>query len=252
LAWGGVLVGGTDARLGPKASGHIYRLIEPSPHPIDVLVPVERLPRISGPWLFLRERSGARSSRTVGSPPRLTVETAVLDLCASSSEGQVVGLVTTAVQRRLTTPTRLSQTMAARRRQRHRGLIANLIDDVTVGAESPLEMYYLREVQRPHRLPKPDRQQSRQGLRYLSDVIYDGYQLLVELDGRDGHEGAGRFRDMHRDNRFAAVGWVTFRYGWFDVVHNPCGVARQVATMLGSRGWAGPLRRCRRCKLMPE
>ena len=38
-------------------------------------------------------------------------------------------------------------------------------------------------------------------LPYRTDVDYEEYGLLVELDGRRGHDGAGRFRDMNRDNR---------------------------------------------------
>ena len=103
---------------------------------------------------FLRERPDARSPRSVGSPPRLTVEATVLDLSACSTEGEVVGLITTAVQRRLTTPRRLSQAMDARSRQRHRRLIKVLLDDVSIGAESVLEVSYLRNVERPHGLPR--------------------------------------------------------------------------------------------------
>jgi very-short-patch-repair endonuclease len=252
LAWGGVLAGGPKARLGPRSSGHLHRLIEASPDPVDVLVPAANDARRAGPWQFLRERPDARSLRSVGSPPRLTVEATVLDLSACSTEGEVVGLITTAVQRRLTTPRRLSQAMDARSRQRHRRLIKVLLDDVSIGAESVLEVSYLRNVERPHGLPRGLRQQSRHGLRYISDVGYDEYALLVELDGRTGHEGIGRFRDMDRDNRFATVGWVTLRYGWFDVVEHPCSVVRQVAAVLTARGWPGPLRRCPRCARLPE
>lgn len=57
---------------------------------------------------------------------------------------------------------------------------------------------------------------------------YDDYQILVEIDGRTGHEGVGRFPDMMRDNRFALIEWITTRYGWYDVVYRPCLVAFQL------------------------
>jgi hypothetical protein len=79
-------------------------------------------------------------------------------------------------------------------------------------------------------------------------VGYDGYTLLVELDGRLGHEGAGRFRDLRRDNDFALRSLITLRYGWWDVVERPCEVAWQVATVLRSRGWEGVPTRCHRCR----
>jgi hypothetical protein len=86
----------------------------------------------------------------------------------------------------------------------------------------------------------------------MSDVGYDAYRLLVELDGRAGHEGMGRFRDMNRDNQFALIEWITLRYGWYDVVHRPCVVAFQVAAALAVRGWNGLPTRCFRCLNAPD
>jgi hypothetical protein len=86
-------------------------------------------------------------------------------------------------------------------------LLGVLLSDVGAGAESPLELTYLWDVERAHGLPVGRRQASRLGLPYASDVSYDAFGLLVELDGRLGHDGAARFRDMQRDNRFSSRGW---------------------------------------------
>jgi hypothetical protein len=40
LAWGGVLLGGQSARLGPESSGYLYQLLRQAPNQLDVLVPV--------------------------------------------------------------------------------------------------------------------------------------------------------------------------------------------------------------------
>jgi hypothetical protein len=176
----------------------------------------------------------------------------VLDLCAVATEGNVVALLTLAVQRRKTTPRRLLASMNERSRYKHRRLVADILGDVAAGAESPLEMRFLHDVERPHGLPRGDRQQSRRGLPYASDVGYDDYQVLVELDGRKGHEGVGLFRDMTRDNQFALIEWITLRYGWYDVVHRPCVLAFEIAAALVTRGWDGMPSRCFRCINMPE
>ena len=252
FAWAGVLIGGDGARLGPRASGFLHNLVDEAPRPVDVLVPVGRSARIGGEWRFSRERPGARSARSVGAPPRLTVEDAVLDLSATASEAELVALVTKAVQSRRTTPRRLLLTMNERSRYKHRRLLADILGDVAAGAESPLEMKFLHHVERPHGLPRGNRQRRRHGLPYLSDIGYDGYRVLVELDGRTGHEGVERFRDMNRDNQFALIEWITLRYGWFDVVHRPCLVAFQIAAALVARGWSGLPTRCSRCVNVPD
>jgi hypothetical protein len=252
LAWAGVLIGGNGARLGPRASGFLHNLLDDAPRPVDVLVPVGRSARVTGEWCFSRERPGVRSARSMGNPPRLTAEDTVLDLSASASEADLVAMVTKAVQSRRTTPSRLLEAMNERGRCRHRRLLADILNDVAVGAESPLELKYLHDVERPHGLPRGNRQQRRHGLPYISDVGYDAYRLLVELDGRAGHEGMGRFRDMNRDNQFALIEWITLRYGWYDVVYRPCVVAFQVAAALAVRGWNGLPTGCFRCLNAPD
>jgi hypothetical protein len=247
LAWAGVLIGGDAARLGPQASGFLHRLVDDAPRPVDVLVPVGRSARVGGDWHFSRERPGARSARSMGAPPRLTVEDTVLDLSTTASEADLIALVTQAVQSRRTTPRRLLKAVNERSRCKHRRLLADILGDVAAGAESPLEVRFLHDVERPHGLPRGNRQQLRHGLPYTSDVGYDDYQVLVELDGRTGHEGVGRFRDMNRDNQFSLIEWITLRYGWYDVVHRPCLVAFQIATALVARGWDGIPTRCRQC-----
>jgi Transcriptional regulator, AbiEi antitoxin len=252
LAWGGTLLGGPLARLGPEASGHLYGLVRKLPQPIDVLVPTASPVRAQGPWRFIRERDGVRSGRSPGSPPRLTAECTVLDLAAQRPADDVVGLVTDAVQKGLTNPERLCRALEMRRRQRHRRLIAGLAAEVAVGVESYLEVLYLRTVERPHGLPKGCRQQSHAGLPYQRDVSYDAFGLIVELDGRVGHEGGGRFRDMNRDNRHALRDQLTLRYGYYDVTGRPCSVAFQVYLALVRRGYSETFRRCGDCAGVPE
>lgn len=251
LAWGGTLLGGPHARLGPEASGHLYGLVK-APRPIDVLVPVATPCRMPGPWRFIRERDGVRPARSPGSPPRLTPECTVLDLVGLRPAGDVVGLVTKAVQRGLTTPGRLRSLLDSRARQRHRRLLGGLLAEVASGVESYLELSYARDVERPHGLPKGDRQTSHPDLPYQQDVRYKRFGLIVELDGRLGHEGEGRFRDMNRDNRHALRAELTLRFGYFDVTNRACAVAYQVFLALEQRGYCEPFLRCARCLGVPE
>ena len=79
-----------------------------------MLVPIERTLARRDQWRFIRERPTARSDRSRGNPPRLNPEDTVLDLAADRAEGQVVGLVTGAVESRLTTAARLEKQLDLR------------------------------------------------------------------------------------------------------------------------------------------
>lgn len=245
LAWAGTLIGGEGSRIGGAAAGYLSRVLDEPPEAILVLVPRDTYRTDRGPWRFLREQPGLRVSG-YGRPPRISVEDAVLDLCAETTPEGVVDLIARSVQRRRTTPPRLLRSLDRRGRLTHAPLIREVLAGVAGGAESPLELRYLRCVERAHGLPS-GRRQARLGGGQYGDVLYEDYQTLAELDGRIGHEGSGRFRDMDRDNRALVTGLVTLRFGWHDVAANPCRVARQVAAVLHQRGWPGPLRPCRRC-----
>jgi very-short-patch-repair endonuclease len=246
-AWAGVLIGGDQARIGGLAAAHLHGLAERPPDRIDVLVPPTGRPRVGGPWRFVREEAGCRGSRSVGSPPRLRVEDTVLDLVAAAKdEREVVNWVTAALQNRLTTAHQLQRALMRRRRMPHRDVLESVIGDGQAGARSPLEVRYLRDVERAHGLPTAARQIRRR--RSECDVWYEEYRLLVELDGRRGHDGTGVFRDMRRDNAATTDGLWTLRYGYRDVLGSPCEVAAQVAQNLLDRGWPGPFERCNRCR----
>lgn len=247
LAWGGVLLGGVGARLGGSAAGYAHGLVDEAPNPVHVFVPHDVIARRRAHWVFVRERPGARSSRTTGSPPRTLVADTVLDLCESASPRAVEDLVTRAVQRWLTSPEQLLRALSGRGRHSRRTLLTEILEDVDEGAESPLELRYLRDVERPHGLPRGVRQRPSADRVALRDVLYPDYAFIVELDGRRGHEGEGKFRDMRRDNAALLANLSTVRYGFGDVAGSPCDVGWEVAQLLLRRGWPGPFQRCRRC-----
>lgn len=248
-ARGGVLVGGDRARLGGRAAALGWGLVEQPPEEICVLVPnATAAPRTPGPWEFVRERPGVRDPRTTGDPPRAGIEDITLDLASAGSESEVVTWLAAAVQTRRTDARRLLRAADRRLRLRHRALITELLADLAAGAHSALEIAYLNEVERAHGLPTAERQ-VRRG-RTCADVFYRPFQLLIELDGRIGHTGAGRFRDMRRDNAAAGQGLATLRFGWTDVHGRPCEVALQVAENLRLRGWEGVPARRSRCRLV--
>lgn len=245
LAWAGTLIGGDRSRLGFAAAGHLWGLVEDPPPTIPVLVPWTTVLDPREPWTFRRERPGVRSDRSPGYPSRTTLEDTVIDLCADATPRELVSIVTGAVQSRRTSTAALLAALDRRTRLSQRGLLKELLADVGEGAESALELRYLHDVERRHRLPRARRQHRSARRRAVRDLRYEEYALLIELDGRV--HIAGRFRDMERDNGALLDGEVTLRYGWADVSGRPCQVAGEVARLLTLRGWSGLLTRCSWC-----
>lgn len=250
-AWAGTLMGGPAARLGFGSAAHLMGLEPSEPSTVEVLVPHGRQVCNRHPWTFIRERSGARDARSPGAPSRTTVEDTVLDLTDRGSRRDAVGWATEAVQKRLTTVPRLRSALDRRPRLRHRRLLTALLADVAQGAESPLEVAYLRDVERAHGLPRANRQQTPKHAPHLRDVYYDDYATVVELDGLLGHGGRGRFRDMNRDNLATLAGEATLRFGWHDVAEEFCRIAFQVGSVLIHRGWNELPTRCQHCHHLP-
>ncbi len=243
--WAAALRAGDPCAVGGEAALVLYGL-DRQVDRIVVWTPDERHPR-SDPMVQVRRDRIGRLGRRRGLLPRIRAEDAVIDVAERLAPGQAVALISEAARRRVVTLASLRATIDGRARVRNRRVLLALIGDLE-GIESTLEYSYRRDVERAHGLPKGSRQRSvSRGTR--TDVLYEPYALLVELDGRAGHvDYESGFRDMHRDNAHALGAWTTLRYGSADVRGEPCLVARQVAAALAQRGWSGPLLSCPSCR----
>jgi len=194
-----------------------------------------------------RSRHHLRRRHPACSLPQTRLEDTVLDLVEQcDAEDDVVGWLTRACQRRLTTPRRLRRAVARRSRLRHRRLVHEVLDEVADGVASPLERRYARDVERAHGLPRSTRNDPvvAGGIRRYRDVRYRRQRTTVELEGLAYHPHDESARDDARDNAAVLSGDAVLRYGWAAVAGSPCDVAAEVAAVLGARGWTGKLRRC--------
>lgn len=175
-------------------------------------------------------------------PPRVSVEHAVVDLASTApDEAAAVAVLADACQSRRTTPARLAETLRGRRRTPRRRFLLTLLVDVATGAYSALEHRYLTRVERPHGLPTGSRQRRVTAGRTAAyrDVDYRRHGVVVELDGRLGHEEqVDRWADMDRDIDAVVCGDVTLRAGWRQTL-SPCRLAVAVGRLLVARGWRG-------------
>ncbi|MGZ4437111.1 MAG: hypothetical protein ACXVW6_05700 [Nocardioidaceae bacterium] len=178
----------------------------------------------------------------------MAYEEALLDESARcASPADALALIADACQQRRTTPALVRNALAGRDRLRRRPWLLRVLDDVGAGALSVLERGYLRKVERAHGLPRGSRQSEEctaDGTVHR-DVHYRSLGVVVELDGRLGHELArDRADDMDRDLLAATDRLLTIRLGWRQVEERACVTAARLATVLRHRGWTGSPRPC--------
>jgi hypothetical protein len=181
-------------------------------------------------------------------PPRVRTEDALLSRCAgAASRVDALAVLADACRRRITTPARLAVELQRRPTVARRGWLIQVLDEAADGVQSLLESGYRRRVEQAHGLPRPDRQRTERtedGVVHR-DVTYSRFALVIELDGRIGHElSHDRWDDQDRDLLVAGDEVMTLRLGWRHCESTPCRTAGRLARVLRTRGWLGVPRRC--------
>lgn len=193
------------------------------------------------------------------SPPRMRLEPAVVAACSiARTADDALALAADVCQQRRSTPDRILVALDAGAggvtRVRHGAELRVILHDVSSGTMSLLEHRHLVAVERAHGLPPAVRQRrelgpavrpSASGSVYR-DARYDRFGVVVELDGRLGHEWtAERWDDMDRDLDAGADGTLSLRMGWRHVNGTEaCRSAIRLGRVLRSRGWQGSVRPC--------
>ncbi len=247
VLWAAMLRAGPHAVLSHQSAAELDGLTSKRNEVIHVTIPGSaRVGRIVGVRLHRSERlpEARHPSRL---PPRTRIEETVLDLTqtAKSIDG-AFGWLCQGCGSRLTTSDLLLTALGNRPKVRWRRILVRALEDIGDGAQSVLEVRYVRDVERPHGLPRARRQaaMTRVAGRIYLDNLVDRYRTCIELDGKAAHPVAERWRDIARDNAAAADGIATLRYSWPDVTERPCQTAAQIAAVLGQRGWTGQVTPC--------
>lgn len=245
--WAAVLRIGPDAAISHQTAAELEGLLDRPSEVIHITAPASRRPRPVEGIKIHRSRRLDDARHPARQPSRTRTEETVLDLVDTAHTlDEALSWAARACGRRLTTSRRLLDALHRRTRIRWRAELEEGLTDIGRGAQSLLELRYLRNVERAHGLPEGKRQHpaKRSGRQQWDDVVYERYRTVVELDGRIGHIHDGRWRDMDRDNAVAAAGRLPLRYGWSDVTERYCKAALQVAQALHQGGWSGSPRPC--------
>jgi hypothetical protein len=189
-AWAALRYAGADSVLSHGSGAHVGGWHREPPQTIDVTVPYNRVVLPQPLLCTHRSRAYLHVVEQGSWPPRTTAARTVVDLLRMcSSQEEALALLLESMRRRWATPATLWPEVTADKRLRFRSLVSAAIDDVARGVHSVLEKRY-SELENLHGLPTGRRQHEiRVGSsREFQDVYYDGYSLIVELDGRIGHE----------------------------------------------------------------
>lgn len=244
--WAGHLLGGSASALGGLAALSLDGVV-PAPDAVDIWVPNGRNKGDRAGWAFRQDALG-RLDRTLGSLPRIRAEEALIDVGQLQDVEGWVTLLADAVRLRVVSLKEVAARIDRRPKVAQRTMLRAVVDDLS-GVESALEWVYLRDVERAHGLPI-GRRQVRLTWPWRCDVHYDGFRLIVELDGR--HHLLRVLTDLDRDNEHALRDEATLRYGSVHVRGRSCRVAWQVGGGLQARGWLGEPTRCAGCPDPPQ
>jgi hypothetical protein len=250
--WAALLASGPGAALAGETALWLWGVVD-KPARLQIAVPWERRV-VAGDGVEVRRRRRLDDQvHPAAEPRRLRLEDALLDeVAAARSPAEVIELVLRATARRRTTAHRLRRAALGRKRLRFRGLLLQMLGETAEGVQSALEHLCRRDVERRHGLPKaernrPEPQHDPRGRRVrhrYRDIRYRRWRVLVELDGLAAHPEWLRHLDRRRDNS-GTVRWDrVLRYGWHEVVVDPCGTAYEIAVVLWQQGWRAVPRPC--------
>ena len=213
----------------------------------------------------LRGGCGGRSASTYTSPdgwttpglrsciqarhrPESRLEVALLDQCEYETAEQAAHFVLTAIQRRLTTADRLGRALAPRSRHRWRGLLRQISRAKRKTAwPRRSSCSYRRDRGAPPTDFPAGLRNRRRGLAHRRRQLVPRRALSAMACGRRARRAGGssrpteRFATDRRDNRAATgAGNASLRYGWRDVVGDPCdGGSPSRRRSLPVGGWQG-------------
>ena len=245
LLWAALLRAGPEAVLSHQTAAELYGLIKQPSSLIHLTVPATSNPvqhsKIPGVVVH-RSRILERTRHPVLLPPRTRIEDTVLDLIEVMDEpADRYDVICRAIGGQLTTAVRLRLALKRRKRFRDRREAESALADAGQGALSNLERWYLRDVERRHKLPVATRQARFKvgGQSIYLDNLYEDYLVCVELDGTAAHPAGEQWRDKRRDRRnLAAEKIVTMRLGYLDLCTQEarCRTAGEVVGILRDRG----------------
>jgi hypothetical protein len=176
-------------------------------------------------------------------PKRTRMSRSLVDAASwMPTDRGAMAVLAAGVQQRKTRVCDLRDVLDRNKRIRRRGLMYAILGDIEGGAQALSELDFTRGVIRQFRLPEPSRQVGRkdaQGRQRWIDVLFDEWNVVVEIDGTQHREPLEQWDDMDRDNDLNIDGYRVLRFPAWLVRKNPELVARKILQALHKAGYRG-------------
>jgi hypothetical protein len=218
----------------------LWSLPTPDGGPVHLVVPA-RVQRTSTASLQVHRRtrfSAAEDQRMRQGYPVTSLERAVVDSWPLLEGESARAPALVAVRERRTTGQRLWDEATRRPNLKGRASLLAFLDRLRAGCHSELELLGHQWVLDHPSMPQGRAQHKVElspGVAYL-DWAYEAEMVGVELDGERYHRGRqARERDMRRDARLAALGWLVLRFSGRRLRTDPHGVRREITDVLDRR-----------------
>lgn len=199
-AWAAYLHAGTGAVLSGDAALEVLGLTAITVKHLDVVVPHARrlgkAPTLGKvPLRVHRSRGLDQLARAPHPLPLLSAHVAALHAASwAADDRNAEWRLAAVVQQKLSAPVLMREALLALPQLRRRALIAEVLDDVELGAHAGSELRFLRFLRR-HGLPAPDELQVKvriTGRTYFLDARWARARLTVEVDGAH-HRDVGQW-----------------------------------------------------------
>lgn len=238
--WAAVLQGGPRAQLDGASALVATGLVRFTPERVRVTVPRGARVRRTARYDIRQSRRWQRDDVLPGGIPRTRpAVAAVRGALWARTDREATYLLSIAVQQGLVTPASLGTEVLRIRRDKRRGLLHTVVNDLLDGARSLGEVDVVRDLER-RGLPRPEQQVLRRDHRgrYYLDLCWPRYRVVLEIDGVHHTWAENVVGDALRQNALSLQGDTVLRLPLLGYRLEPEEFFAQVRAALVAAGWS--------------